>query len=241
MKTKVLFAAAILLSTAALAQEVTAKSELANSSSAAVGNSGSSGNVNNSSTSNAHVKTSAADKAARKSDQTKQEAKNAIATQKEAVAGEMHTDVNATQEAVRENSDELSGVHSDTRVSAKSEDNKVTQDASLGNKMTVSDENVKSSGKEVKKEGQTSLNSATVSTIQTSNAMEKQTETSLIETKVKAKKAIEIVDGNVQTNAKATTATALKASTGIQQVAQPKPASIKMQTQVIGNAGLKIK
>lgn len=241
MKTKVLFAAAILLSTAAFAQEVTAKKELANSASAAVGNSGSSGNVNNSSTSNANVKTNAADKTARKADQTKQEAKNAITTQKEAVEGEMHTDVNAPQKAVKENSNGLIGVHSNTQVSSKSEENKVTQDASLGNQMTVSDENVKSSGNEVKKEGQASLNTATSSTIKTTNVMEKQTETSLIKTKVKVDKAIQIVDGNVQTNAKASNATAIKASTGAQQVATPKPASFKMQTQVIGNAGLKIK
>jgi hypothetical protein len=127
MKTKVLFAAALLLSTASFAQELTAKSEQATTVSTTAGNSGSSGNANISSSSNASVKTNAANKTAR----IKEEAKKTIVAQKEAVKGQTSTDIKTAQKAVQENGNESGTVYAGARVGAGSKSNKISQDASL--------------------------------------------------------------------------------------------------------------
>jgi len=204
MKTKLLFVAALFLATGSFAQEVTAKSDQATSATTQSGNAGSSGNAGISSSSNATVKTSAVDKATKKANQTKQKAKKAIATQKEAISGQTRTDLATTQKIAKENSSGSGSFYADNQIAAESKSNKVSQNASLNNKTNVSAAGVKSSGNE------------TIKTVKIENE------------KVKA-------------DAKNNTDNTLKAGAGIANNAKAKPASFKMQTQLKGNARLKIK
>ena len=204
MKTKLLFAAALLLSIGSFAQEASAKNDQATSASVQSGNTGSSGNVSISSSSNAGVKSDIAGKMAKKTDQTKQKTKKAVVKQKEAVSGQAHTDVMTTQKTVKENSSGSGSVQSESQIVAESKSNKVSQDASLNNKTNVSAESVKSTGNEAKKEAK-------------------------------------MDNERVKTDVKNSTGNTISAGTGIASKAKPKPVAFRMQTQLKGNARLKIK
>jgi hypothetical protein len=221
MKTKVLFAAALLLSASSFAQEVAVKNEQAASASTTV-KSGSTANTNISSSSNTEVNSNAAEKVAAKADQKGQEANKTVTTQKEAVTGQVRTDIATTQKSMQETSNGSGDIHANAQADARSGSNKVDQDASLNSQGAVSAEGFKSSGKELKKEGQTSLNSQTASAVQITNHGVNQT-----------KRAV--------TKTNASTATAIHSSAGIANSAKPKPASIKMNTRLKSNTGLKIK
>jgi|HubBroStandDraft_4_1064222.scaffolds.fasta_scaffold246890_1 hypothetical protein len=204
MKTKLLFVAALFLATGSFAQEVTAKSDQATSATTQSGNAGSSGNAGISSSSNATVKTSAVDKATKKANQSKQKAKKAVIKQKEAVSGQAHADVMTTQKTVKENSTGSGSVQSESRISAESKSNKVSQNASLNNKANVSAESVKSTGNEAKKDSK-------------------------------------MGNETVKTDVKNSSDNAIRTGTGIASKTKPKPATFRMQTQLKGNARLKIK
>jgi hypothetical protein len=200
MKTKLLFAAALLLSIGSFAQEVTAKNDQATSANAQSGNTGSSGNVSISSSSNARVKSDIVGKTAKKADKTKQKTKKAVVKQKEAVLGQAQTDVMSTQKTVKENSNGSGSVQSESQISAEPKSNKVSQDAYLNSKANVSAESVKSTGNEAKMD-----------------------------------------DERLKTDVKNSTENTISAGTGIASKAKPKPVAFRTQTQLKGNASLKIK
>jgi hypothetical protein len=241
MKTKVLFAAALLLSASAFAQEVAVKNKQAASVSTTADKSGSTANASINSSSKTTIKSSAADKAAMNAGQNEQEANKTVVTQKESVAGQARTNIATAQKTIQEKSNGSGSIHASAQAGAHSESNKISQDASLSNQGTISAEGVKSSGKEVKKEGQASLNTQTAAAVQTANQGVNQTKSSLAKTNASAEKQAKMADGKVKAHANAGTANAIHSGAGIANASKPKPASVKMQTQLKSNARLKIK
>jgi hypothetical protein len=63
---------------------------------------------------------------------------------------------------------------------------------------------------------------------------------SLAKTGDKTKTTLKKVDADVKTGASAGSSAAIKTGTGIQHTVKPRPASVKMQSQVKTNAGIKI-
>jgi hypothetical protein len=215
MKTNLLFAASLFLSTASFAQEATTKNDQTTTAVAIISNPEKPSYANVSTSSNSSVKISAADKIAQKADQTKQGVKKEAAGQKEALESQKLPDA---------------GISTDAGISAETKSNKLSQETSLNSQANVSAESAKSNGKELKEKGQASLNSGTASAIETNNKIEKQTKSGLIQT-----------NSDVKKDAKLVKSTSVKAVKNISKTVKPIPASLKMHTELKGNAGLKIK
>jgi hypothetical protein len=240
MKTKVLFAAALLLSASSFAQEVAVKNEQAASASTTV-KPGSTANANISSSSKTEIKSNAAENSSMKADQKVREANTTVTTQKEALTGQVQADMATTHKTVQEKRNESGDIHVNAQADAGSGRNKVGRDASLNNQEAVSAEGFKGSGKELKKEGQASLNTQVASTAQITNHEANRTKSTVTKTNAGVEKEAKMVNGKAKTQASAGATTAIHSGAGITNGAKPKPASIKMNTQLKSNSGLKIK
>ena len=161
MKTKLLFAAALLLSTASFAQSVTAKNKDAVSAGAQASQSGSKTNANLASSSDVTVKSNAAGKTVQKADQAKQETRHEVATQKEAVKAGTSTGEETVQKTETVKSNESSTAHAGVKAGDESGNNKLRQETSLKQQSAVSGERMKGSGKDAENESVTRLKTQT--------------------------------------------------------------------------------
>ena len=244
MKSKALFVAALLLSTAAFSQDLSAKSEQAakvKATTQTAGKSSASADATATSSTNAKVKTHAFNKAEEKANSTKQETKEKSTAQKKAVSAEMKEDESQAKETTQESKEASVGVHSNTSERSENRNNKVSSKASLNSQASVSSDGVKSATGELKNEGKAVVDTRISPTRKEGNQMKEQTSSNLSKTGGKVKANVKTVNNGIQSNTSTSARESVKAGTGINPAVKPKPVVTKINTQVRTNAGLKIR
>lgn len=116
--------------------------------------------------------------------------------------------------------------HSNTSVNASAGDNNYSNNTSLNDGATVSTAHLKNRGKQIKNEEKATVTAKTNSTLENGN----QVATRVNKTAVKGGEKINT-----------TSSTAVQSGAASAHIVKPRPASIKMNTMVKTNAGIRIK
>lgn len=227
MKTTLLFSAAILVSVVTFAQTSVKNQETVKSITAVQSDKGSSEvKSSGSASSSTNIQSNAANSTEHKAYSTAEKGKNEIAAEKQALATKAKTEAQQAKKTASQDVTVSANAQSDTKITATEKNNKTQENASFNAGTHVSSKGIKNSSNHMMKESEATVGNSAVSAIETGNGVKTGVSKATVKT------------GETTNAASATT---IKSRSSTAHSVKPAPASLKMNTHVKTNSGIRIK
>jgi hypothetical protein len=236
MKTNLFMATALLLSAAGFGQQADTKTTQSETAQVATVKNGSDASIK--AYANTGINSEAVDHTVISA---KKKVKKTGSSVEKKASGQAKSAIDKSQGATEGNTSAQSSLQANSDAKAGSGNNKPGRDASLNTGLKASSSDAKRGEGVLSGEGQATVHAKSNESLKTTARVKNGADQGISETAGKTRTDVNKAETTAKTRVDAGSSTAVKTAGGIKQSIKPRPVSVKVQSQMKTNAGIKIK